>query len=66
MSGPIPHLRRAPVVQISEGIASLAGESGAASIDLAMSVKALSDLDARITRALQRYAHGEQDIIEGG
>jgi hypothetical protein len=65
MSAPfIPHVGRY-AVEISDGIATLRTRSGGESIEQAMSVKTVEALRATLKRALERYAAGEQNVIEG-
>jgi hypothetical protein len=61
--GAVPYISPTPVVQIIDSVAQIRSRSGASTLPQAMSVKTLDALGDRIKRALERYEHGEADII---
>lgn len=54
----------AGTVSISDGVARITDRSGGELLVTARSVRDLDRLRGRIDRALDRYARGEQNVIE--
>jgi hypothetical protein len=60
----VVHLDGPPAVQIRKGVARVVDHTGGVRIERAMAVADLEEYLARGRRALERYAKGEQDIVE--
>ena len=61
----VVHLDGAPTVQIRKGVARVVDHTGGHRIERAMAVSDLEEYVARGQRALERFARGDKDIIEG-
>ncbi len=59
----VAYVTEAPTIEISGGVAHVRDRSGGTRIERAMSVRNLEKYRDRISRALERYAAGETDII---
>lgn len=62
----VAYITEAPTIEISGGVAHVKDRSGATRIERAMSVKNLVKYRDRISRALDRYARGEDNIVIDG
>jgi hypothetical protein len=59
----IAHITDPPIVEISDGLVRARYRSGGRHMENSLSVKTLAKTGDRITRALARYAAGEQNVI---
>lgn len=60
----IPYIGTAPSVTFDGGAFQITARSGAATVEIALSAATTAKLAKRLERALERYANGEQHIME--